>query len=155
MDPTLIRIWGPDMQRALLIYFRLHGVPNPDPGDVECLTAIGVTEIDRRDMGFRPQSFLGMASLLVPAVLDPNHILHGEIARAVQDCKDQLGAAAMAMRAGTTGPKASGSLAATVKLRATAKLPRLAKVARAHARMLKTKAVPKPSKATAKKRRPK
>ena len=155
MDSTLISIWGPDMRRALLIYFRLHGVPNPDPGDVECLTAIGVTEIDRRDMGFRPQSFLGMASLLVPAVLDPNHILHGEITRAVQDCKDQLGAAAIALRAGTTGPKASGSLAATVKLRATAKLPRLAQAARAHARMLKTKAVPKPSKATAKKRRPK
>jgi hypothetical protein len=155
MRLMLISIWGPRMQEALRMYFRDHDVRDPDPGDVACLTTIGVTEIDRRNMGFKSTSFLGMASLLVPAILDPNHILHGEIRAAVQACKDQLGAAAMATRARTTGLKPRGALAETVKLGPTAKLPRLGKRAEAHAKFAKTKAVPKRIKATPTKRRPK
>src|SRR5262249_11812820 len=128
MDSMLISIWGRQMRRAILIYFSDHGVANPDPGDVACLTAIGVTEIDRRNMGFKSPSFLGMASLLVPAMLDPNHILHAEIAAAVAACKGQLGGTALAMSAGTAaGTKRAGSLSATVRLGPTAKLPALGK----------------------------
>lgn len=155
MRTMLISIWGGQMGRALLIYFRDHGVRNPDRDDVACLTAIGVTAIDRNNMGFKSTSFFGMASLLVPAILDPNHILHGEITAAVQACKGQPGGAATAMRAATTGPrKPRGALAETVKLGPIAKLPRLGKRAKAHAQMMKTKAVPKRLTTPRKRRRP-
>ena len=137
----MISIWGRQMRRALLLYFGHHGVSNPDPGTVACLTAIGVTEIDRQNLGFKSTSFLGMASLLVPAILDPNHRLHGEITAAVQACKGQLGAVAM--------------VAETVKQGSAAKLPLLGKRAKAHARILTTKTVPNRVKATPKKPRPK
>jgi hypothetical protein len=151
MSSTLISIWGPRMEKALRFHFRLHGVESPDAGDVGCLAAIGVIEIDRRNLGFRSTSFLGMASLLVPAILDPNHRLHGEITAAVRACK-ALGATAPAAGAGAAAAKPRGSLAATV---AAAKLPRLGQGARAYARMAETKAVPKRTTATARKRPPK
>ena len=130
------------MRRALLLYFANHDVPNPDPGDVACLTAIGVNEIDRRDMGFKSPSFLIMASLLVPAMLDPNHMLHGEITAAVAECKRQMGGTATMARAEmTAAKKPKGSLAETVKLTA---LPALGRRVRAHAQMMKMKAGAKP-----------
>jgi|SRR5215468_4770160 len=152
MDETLIKRWAWQMQRALIWYFTNHGVPNPDPGDVGCLTAIGVTEIDRRNLGFKPQSFFIMASLLVPALLNPNHILHAEITGAVAACKGQSGGAAMAMRAATTAPtKARGPLSEIATLGKAPKLPGLGSRAKAFATMLKAKAAPKRTE----KRRPK
>ena len=75
---------------------------------------------------------------------------------AVQACKDQLGAAAIAARAETTGPKKpTGSLAEIVNLGPTAKLPSLAKRAKAHAKLVKTKALPTRLKSPPKKPRPK
>ena len=155
MNPLLIKIWGPRMRIALLSTFRDHGVPSPDPGDVACLTAIGVTMIDRDDKGLKTTSFLGMAMFLVPALLDPKHIRHGEITAAVQSCKAQLGAAAVASVARTVGPtKAKGSLAETVKLVQAAKLPLLRKSAKVFAKM-SAEPAPKLPKAAPEGRRPK
>jgi len=124
MGADLIKIYGPQMRRALLMYFSDHGVSAPDPGDVFCLTAIGINEIDRHDASFNTTSFLGMASLLVPALLDPHHLRHAEIVAGITQCKAQLAAA-------PKPPKATGSLAETVKSAgAGAKLPLFRKSAK-------------------------
>jgi len=43
MDDVLISVWGPPMRKALLLYFRDYGVPNPDPGRPR------MSDRDRRD----------------------------------------------------------------------------------------------------------
>jgi hypothetical protein len=140
MGANLIAIWGPQMRRALLLYFTDHGVSNPDPGDVVCLTAIGINEIDRRNLGFKTTSFLGMSSLLVPALLDPNHIRHAEIVAAIQQCKSQFPTASMSLA------KTKGALAETVKS-AGAKLPLLGKSTKTFATLVAAKAPAREAKA--------
>jgi hypothetical protein len=154
MDDILISVWGPQMRKALLLYFRDYGVPNPDPADLACLTAIGVTQIERNNLGFKTTSFLGMASLLVFAFLDPNHFRHGEIVAAVQACKGQLGAGVTALAAASGTNRVVGSLADTVELREAAKVTLLGNRAKTLAKMMATKATPSRTKAR-KKRGPK
>src|SRR5262249_62302965 len=113
---------------------------------------VGRPSPSRPNRVFKPQSFFIMPSLLVPALLNPNHIRHAETTVAVAACKGQAGGAAMAMRAATTAPtKARGPLSEIATLGKAPKLPGLGSRAKAFATMLKAKAAPKRTE----KRRPK
>jgi hypothetical protein len=145
MSSNLIAIWGPQMRRALLIYFSDHGIPQPDPADVGCLSAIGILEINRRSLAFNTTSFLGMASLLVPAFLDSKHIRHKEIAAAVKQCKGQIATTSESVAGkATPAARARGPLAETVKSASTAaKLPMFSKTTKKWATLAATKAAPR------------
>lgn len=157
MGSNEIKIYGPQMKRALLLYYKFAGVSQPDPFDVGCLTAIGIFQIDRRNLGFKATSFLGMASFLVPALLDPNHPGHQETLKAVTDCKSQFAppppAGAVEL---TAAAKPKRSLAKSVDLaKAGPKLPHLGKSLGTFARLAKEKAAPRGGKAKARPAKPK